>query len=134
MTTIPQSPATVSLTQGQFNQIYQIKREEPTTAIRTIGVRVNPSGTTDTEFTHRLQYTAQWTAMINTSRLVNTEVIKAYRNVLIPSILYPLGAVFFSLEQCNIIQNLASQAYLPKLGFNRKLPKAILYGPSKLGG
>ena len=72
--------------------------------------------------------------MVKTSNLLNTEVIKAYRNVLIPSITYPLGAVYFTPEQCNSLQHHAAQSYLPKLGFNRKLPKPIVFGPSKYGG
>merc|ERR1712183_568249 len=46
----------------------------------------------------------------------------------------PLGAIYFSPDQCSTLQNLAAQAYLPKLGFNRKLPKAILFGSTIYGG
>ena len=100
MTKIPQSPASINLTQGSFSTTFKITREEIDKSIRTIGVRVNPLGKTDTEFQYRLQYTHQWTSMIKTSKLTQEEVIRAYRNVLIPSISYPLGAVYFTPEQC----------------------------------
>ena len=134
MTKISHSPANIHLTQGSFSDKYKIKREEIDTSIRTIGVRVNPLGQTDTEYHFRLQYTQQWTSMIKTSKLTPEEVIRAYRNVYIPSISYPLGAVYFTPEQCETLQNLAGQAYISKLGFNRKLPKDIFFGPSKFGG
>ena len=72
--------------------------------------------------------------MVKTSKLLNSEAIKAYRNVLIPSITYPLGAVYFTPEQYNTLQNLAAQSYLPKLGFNQKFPKSVIFGSSKYGG
>ena len=76
----------------------------------------------------------QLTSVLRTSRLTNIEVIRSYRKVLTPSISYPLGAIYFTPDQCTTLQNLAGQDYLPKLGFNRKIPKDIFYGPSKLGG
>ena len=54
MTKIPQSPASIKLTQGSFPTTVSIKREEIDKSIRTIGVRVNPLGKTYTEFQHRL--------------------------------------------------------------------------------
>ena len=85
------------------------------------------------EYEYRLQYTTKWTNMIKNSKLTNQEALRAYRTVFLPSISYPLGAIYFSPEQCSTLQNLAAQAYLPKLGFNRKLPKTILFGPTKYG-
>ena len=93
MITIPQSPAQISLTQGSISTRFTIKREEANTSIRTIGVRVNPLGTTDAEFSFREQYTLKWSSMIKTSRFTNIEAIRAYQTTLIPSITYPLGAV-----------------------------------------
>ena len=126
MRKIEQGKADISLTQGNFNKKYRIKREEVDTAIRTIGVRVNPKGDNVIEYQYRYKYTMQWTNMIRTSSLTKTEALRAYRTVLLPSITYPLGAIYFSPHQCDSLQNLAAQQYLPKLGFNRKLPKSIL--------
>ena len=111
-----------------------IKRENIDHAIRTIGVRVNPLGTNKTEFEYRLKYTKEWTNMIQNSYLHPSEVQRAFRTVYIPSITYPMSAVYFTPSQCHKLQNTAAKAYLPKLGFNRKLPKQILYGPTHLGG
>ena len=128
------SPASIHLTQGSFTTKYLIKREDTNTSIRTIRVSVNPQGINTTEYNYRLQYTKKWSTMIQTSRLTPKEVQRAYRIVYIPSITYPMGAVYFTLEQCQSLQNTASQAYLPKLGFNQKFPKEILYAPASMGG
>lgn len=72
--------------------------------------------------------------MIFTSSLTTDKTLRVYRIVFGPSITYPMGAIYFSPPQCCHLQNIAAQSYLPKLGFNKKLPKAILYGPAKYGG
>ena len=59
--------------------------------------------------------------MILSSRLTPSETLRAYKTVFLPSIIYPMGAVYFSPLQCQQLQNTAAQAYLPKLGFNRKI-------------
>ena len=64
MQKIDQGEADIVLTQGNFNEKYKIKREEVDTAIRTIGVRVNPKGDNTIEYQYRLKYTTQWTNMI----------------------------------------------------------------------
>ena len=45
-----------------------------------------------------------------------------------------MGEVYFTPIQCQNFQNIAAQAYLSKLVFNRKIPKEILYSPTKMGG
>ena len=64
MRKINQGNAVVSLTQGKFSKKHIITREEIDTAIRTIGVRVNPMGNHQIEYEHRLQYTTKWTNLI----------------------------------------------------------------------
>ena len=44
------------------------------------------------------------------------------------------GSGIFHPSSMPATQNTASQVYLPKLGFNRKIPKEILYGLTKYGG
>ena len=56
MRKIDQGQAIVSLTQGQFSDKHIIKREEVDSAIRTIGVRVNPMGDHRIEYQYRLEY------------------------------------------------------------------------------
>ena len=72
--------------------------------------------------------------MISSTRLSKQEALNAYRIVYIPSISYPLGAIYFTPEKCKYLQTQAFKTYLPKIGFNRKFPQQIIFGPSKYGG
>ena len=95
---------------------------------------MNPLGTNNTEYNYRIKYTKKWTTMISNSILTPIEALCAYRTVSIPDIMYSMRAVYFSKAQCQTLQNLAAQDYLPKLDFNRKLPKEIIFGPTTMEG
>ena len=56
-----------------------------------------------------------------------------YRERWIPSINYCLSITIFSKEHCHKIAVPVERALLPKLGFNRYVPKVVLYGPTKFG-
>ena len=50
------------------------------------------------------------------------------------TIRYCLPITRFTQDQYHKITTILEQAILPKLGFNRHNPKAVLYGPKRLGG
>ena len=50
------------------------------------------------------------------------------------SIKYCLPITRFSKEQCHKIAIPVERALLPKLGFNRHMPKSVSYGPTKFWG
>lgn len=50
-----------------------------------------------------------------------------------PALSYPLYHKHFTHPQCNAIQSPFINAILPKMGFNRHMPRAIIFGPSLLG-
>ena len=50
------------------------------------------------------------------------------------SIKYCLPITRFSNKQCHKLAIVVERALLPKLGFNRHMPKVVLYGPRKFGG
>ena len=134
MDKISNSPTQINLTKGNFSTKYTIKREEITTARRTIGVCINPTGNYQEEYNFCMIYTRKWQKMIGTTRLTRQESFNAYRTVFIPSISCPLGAIYLSPEQCHSLQSQALKTYLPKIGFNHKFPQKVIYGPPHFGG
>ena len=131
MATIAESPVEINLTKGNFTNTHVIHREEVTKSRRTIRVRINPTGDQTNEYNFRLKYTIEWIKMISSTRLSKQEALNAYRIVYIPSISYPLGAIYFTPEKCKYLQTQAFKTFLPKIGFNRKFPQQIIFGPSK---
>ena len=52
----------------------------------------------------------------------------------LPSIVYPFPSGSLHRNQCHHLQKQVKQAILPKCGYNRNTPNAIVYGPSEYGG
>lgn len=50
------------------------------------------------------------------------------------AIKYALQHTRFAPRQCDDLQKPVVNAILPKMGFNRKMPRAVVYGPRALGG
>ena len=134
MATKTESPTNIKLTKENFTNTHVIHREEITKSRRTISVRINPTGEQTEEYNFRLNYTKDWVKMILSTRLSKQEALNTYRIVYIPSISYSLGAIYFTPEKCKYLQTQAFKTYLPKIGFNRKFPQQIIYGPPKYGG
>ena len=63
------------------------------------------------------------------SHFNRSEVAKAYKTVYHSMITYSLEVTTLSHKQLTTVQSTAKTASLPKISFNRKLPKDILRGP-----
>ena len=51
-----------------------------------------------------------------------------------PALTHPLHHTLFTDAQCNIIQSSIINAILPKMGYNRHMPRAVIFGPTTYGG
>ena len=51
-----------------------------------------------------------------------------------PALVYPIGAIPITEEQCQHILGPALQALLPKLGFSTTLARDLVHAPSRYGG
>ena len=51
-----------------------------------------------------------------------------------PALTYPLHHTLFTDSQCNSIQSSVINAILPKMGFNRHMPWAVIFSPKLYGG
>ena len=47
---------------------------------------------------------------------------------------YSLALTQFTDKQCKKIATVIEKVILPKMGINRNIPKAVLYGPQEYGG
>ena len=124
----------MKLTKGYEVDTVNIQRLECTEAVRTIGVRICPSGQQQTEYRYRLHQTREFAKKLRGSRMSRSLAIRAYKTIYIPMIAYPLGASTLTERQLRKLHSIVEQAYLPKGGLNRKFPKAVLRGPMLYGG
>jgi ribonuclease HI len=57
-----------------------------------------------------------------------------YRTVVCPRLEFPLAVTHFTQVQCDKIMSPVLNACLSKMGYNRCMPREVVYGPQELGG
>jgi hypothetical protein len=57
-----------------------------------------------------------------------------YWNIYLPGMGYSLPVTTFSEDELNHIQSTPIRAILPAMGYNRNMPKAVVFGPREYGG
>ena len=101
---------------------------------RYLGIRLTPSGKIKEEFEHRLNEAKKYGCVLARSNFTPGETKCYHHNIWLPAIKFALEHTCFNKGECEKIQ----QKYMPhlinKLGFNRNISKALVYGPERLGG
>jgi hypothetical protein len=67
-------------------------------------------------------------------KLCPSETIQGYRSIFLPGVRYGMSATTLSPTQLRQSQQLIMSIILPKLGFNRHMPRQVVYAPSHFGG
>ena len=104
------------------------------TGNRLLGVRMSANGTFNEEFQFRVNQSSEFATLINQANIDRHEAHLIYTTRIKPTIQYPLSITTFTDEQCREIQKPLMNAILPKMGFNRKMPRVVCYGPKIMGG
>ena len=134
MATKEEAPGEIYLTEGKGQEKTQIRRYECDEAQRTLGARIAPSGTMDKEVKYRTDQCNAWAHAMSECTLTKRDAYKAYHNVLIPRISYPMGATTISAKDLKQMQVIVDKLYLPSVGLNRHFPLEMLNGPAEYGG
>jgi hypothetical protein len=100
------------------------------TAHKTLGVRKPPSGDPSATFTVISETNKTHTKLIARSPLVSTDAWTYYHSIYLPSITYPIPSSTLTNSQCDDLQRQVKQAVIPKCGYNRNTPNAVVYGHS----
>jgi ribonuclease HI len=115
-------------------QQYTLACVDPHIGTRSLGIRMAPSGTFETEYLHRFSQAKAMAHNMISAKFSHAAADLAFRSIITPAIEYPLGMVHFTSKQCHQIQSQILRATLPKMGYSRTLPRAIVFGPAELGG
>ena len=103
MATIEESPGEIMLTSGKGQEKTIIKRYECNEAMRTLGARIASTGTMEKEIDFRTDQCQNWNHAMLECTLTKRDSYKAYHNVLMPRISYPLAATTMTekeLKKC----------------------------------
>jgi hypothetical protein len=112
-----------------------IKRLQPWEGERYLGARLTLNGnhTTD-EYKVRKAQIEDMAERILQSSICRHQAYMIHGIQYRPAIIYPLQHVMFTDKECHSIQKPIINALIAKMGFNRKTPRDVIYGPILYGG
>ena len=114
--------------------IEKLHRLEPHEADRVLGVRLPMDGTMEVEYKFRLKQMATFANRLRNAPLSHYDAYIVYECRYQAMIRYPLAVTYFSPKQCDRLQRSVIHTLLPKIGLNRNMPRAVIFGPLALGG
>jgi len=123
-------PGSIQIESTEGEAPVTIKRIEAWDAERILGVRCSLEGGDDTELQYRIQQAVLLAGRIKQSPLSRFDAEIVYRERWMSTIKYCLPITRFTPHQCHQGTKIVEQAILPKLGFNRHMPKAVLMAPN----
>jgi hypothetical protein len=112
----------------------KLKRIEIDKADRQLGIRVAMDGQFQDEYAYRLERAHQLGKRVLNSNLTHIGAQMAYSIYYKPMNEYPLSITTFSNKECDDIHSKFVHKCLPKMGFNRHMPRLVIFGPKQYGG
>ena len=106
----------------------------PSEGAKLLGVRMSTSGDFHDEYKFRVQQSYEMAAILERTKLSRVESNLVYKVRFKPRLHYPLAVTTFNDKQADEIERPFINAVLPKLGFNRKMPRVVVFGPKSMGG
>ena len=110
-----------------------VRIQDPDGAFRMLGGFVAPDGNTRVQVEILYQKAKEWGLRLTFSHLNAHEAWVAYHQILIPSLIYPLGAIPVKEEDCIKIMGPALKALLPKLRLSPTTARDLIHGPARYG-
>ena len=111
-----------------------IKRIEAWDSESILGVRCGLDGSDDIELQYRIQEAQTLAGRIKMAPLTRFDSDIVFRERWMATIKYCLPITRFTTEQCKQLSKIVKPDILPKLCFNRHMPKVVIYGPKQFGG
>lgn len=106
----------------------------PYQARKTLGCWKCPSGGTQTAFKAILAKAEDKSVKVANSHLNRKATLRYFHAVFLPSVTYSFPVNTIPRDKLDYIQSKTYHRFLPKLGYNRNMPTAVVQGPKSLGG
>jgi hypothetical protein len=113
---------------------HKIKRKPVTEPNPGLGFLICPTAEQKFEYEKRLNQAQDIAKKMATCSLPPRDAWLGLKTRVLPKICYPFGLTRFTVKQLKKIGAVINNAFLHKLGFNRKTPRALLYAPAEFGG
>ena len=125
---------TITITFNDGAQGSQLTQLSAYKSHKTLGVQKSPHATNKGLYLALAKRNNSHTRTMARSPFNRTDAWAYYHAIYLPSMCYPFPSSTISDAFCTALQRQLKKAFLPKYGFNRNMPNAVVYGPSELGG
>lgn len=133
MVTKATHPGTITIP-GTTGKEEELVRLDPNESERTLGVRMPMNGTFNKEYNFRKQQIENLGHKMYYAPFTPRDAWIVYHCRYKTIIRYALPITTFNTDQLHEIQKKFIYLLLPKIGLNRHMPRAVIYGPKKYGG
>ena len=119
---------------NEFLPLTKIKRIEPIDADKLLGLKMAMNGLFLHEYKRRKEEIDTLAATLAQMPFTRIEAFVLYASQYLPIIWYFLHHTCFSTQDERNLEMKWILAILTKLGYNRNMPRAVIFGPLDLGG
>ena len=124
----------IQLTYGDLPGPRKIATESPWKGRRTLGVRIAPGGSWTDEFQYRRQQSHELSLRLAGAHLDKDTARLGYATIVNARLEFPLTVTQFTQAQCDKISSPVLNVCMAKMGYNRNMPREVVYGPLQMGG
>jgi hypothetical protein len=117
--------------QGNIQKIQQLPLER---SQKVLGVMKNPMGNQQDEISRLKLKSDTMAQKINTHALSTTEAALAYEAFYVPAMRYSLAITAINQTDLELVQSKAITAILAQLGYNRHMPREVVFTPKLYQG
>jgi hypothetical protein len=103
-------------------------------AYKLLGVHIAFDGNSTTQIEKMEEKCTRMASVFKTCPLSGNDVRQGYNSIFCPAIRYCLPATTIESSVLSKMQNKVIASIIPKLGFNTKFPRAVVYAPEHFGG
>jgi len=107
---------------------------QPSKGIRHLGVHISMDGNMQAETKILFKRCQVFQQVYTNCPFTRREAKVTYSTVYLPTITYPFLATTLPLKTLEKAQSMTTPLILSKMGYNRNMPKAVVYAPSTHGG
>jgi ribonuclease HI len=111
-----------------------ILQKEVHTAHKTLGCFKAIDGNEKEQIKYLSDKSRQFGRKLNNASLTRKQALMAYKTIYIPSMRYGLPACSLSCTEMETIQKSTLDKFLPFMGYEHGSPRALIHGPSEMGG
>ena len=124
---IDEDPGTLELKDAETGKMVTIKRLEPDSAHKNLGIHIAPSGYQKQQYDILREKIKLWADRVRTSSLQGKERLTAYDAYLEKAILHIVSSTSFTLKQCKSLSKIISPILLHAHKIQQNCARIVLY-------